>query len=99
VTPERVTVGTVDPVALGLGPSTIDQIAGGDAAENARALRAVLDGERSARRDAVVLNAGAALVAAGRADDLSSGIALASAAIDDGRARTTLDRLVEFTNA
>jgi anthranilate phosphoribosyltransferase len=99
VTPERVTVGTIDPVGLGLGPSTIDAIAGGDAAENARALRLVLDGERSPRRDAVVLNAGAALVAAGRATDLSDGIALASAAIDDGRARTTLDRLVEFTNA
>jgi anthranilate phosphoribosyltransferase len=44
------------------------------------------------------LNAGAALVAAGRADDLGTGLALAAAAIDDGRALLTLERLVEFTN-
>jgi anthranilate phosphoribosyltransferase len=97
-TPEGVTVSTVDPRALGLGPSTIDEIAGGDAAENARSLIAVLEGERSARRDAVTLNAGAALLAAGRADSIAHGLELASRAIDDGRARQTLNRLVEFTN-
>jgi anthranilate phosphoribosyltransferase len=99
VTPEGVTVGIVDPRALGLGPSTIDEIAGGDASENARSLIAVLDGERSARRDAVTLNAGAALLAAGRADSIAHGLELATRAIDDGRARETLNRLVEFTNA
>jgi anthranilate phosphoribosyltransferase len=98
VTPEGVTVGTVDPRALGLEPSRTEELAGGDAPHNARLLVALLDGERGPRRDAVVLNAGAALVAAGRADTLADGLALAAAAIDDGRARLTLDRLVEFTN-
>jgi anthranilate phosphoribosyltransferase len=99
VTPAGVTVGTVDPAALGLAPSRTEDLAGGDAATNARLLRALFDGERGPRRDAVTLNAGAALVAAGLADDLAAGLTLAVAAIDDGRARLTLDRLVEFTNA
>jgi anthranilate phosphoribosyltransferase len=99
VTPAGVTVGTVDPAALGLAPSRTEDLAGGDATTNAGLLRALLDGERGPRRDAVTLNAGAALVAAGLADDLAAGLTLAAAAIDDGRARLTLDRLVEFTNA
>jgi anthranilate phosphoribosyltransferase len=99
VTPEGVTVRTIDPATLGLARSRTDELAGGDAAANADLLRALLDGELGARRDAVALNAGAALVAAGRADDLAAGLALAIAAIDDGRARLTLERLVEFTNA
>jgi len=99
VTPEGVTVRTIDPAALGLARSRTDELAGGDAAANAGLLRALLDGELGARRDAVALNAGAALVTAGRADDLAAGLELAIAAIDDGRARLTLERLVEFTNA
>jgi anthranilate phosphoribosyltransferase len=98
VTPEGVTLSTIDPAALGLAPSRTEQLAGGDAATNAALLRALLDGELGPRRDAVALNAGAALVAAGRAADLAAGLALASTAIDDGRARLTLERLVEFTN-
>jgi anthranilate phosphoribosyltransferase len=99
VTPQGVIVRTVDPRELGLAPSRTEQLAGGDAATNASLLRALLDGEHGPRRDAVTLNAGAALVAAGRADDLAAGLALAVSAIDDGRARLTLERLVEFTNA
>jgi anthranilate phosphoribosyltransferase len=98
VTPQGVIVRTVDPRELGLAPSRTEQLAGGDAATNASLLRALLDGEHGPRRDAVTLNAGAALVAAGRADDLAAGLALAVSAIDDGRARLTLERLVEFTN-
>jgi anthranilate phosphoribosyltransferase len=99
VTPGGVTVGTVDPAELGLAPSRTEDLAGGDARENARLLLALLDGQLGPRRDAVTLNAGAALVAAGRADTIAIGLALATTAIDDGRARRTLDRLVEFTNA
>jgi anthranilate phosphoribosyltransferase len=99
VTPHGVTVSTIDPAALGLAPSRTEELAGGDPAANAGLLRALFDGELGPRRDAVTLNAGAALVAAGRADDLASGLALAVSAIDDGRARLTLERLVEFTNA
>jgi anthranilate phosphoribosyltransferase len=98
VTPEGVTVRTIDPRELGLAPSRTEQLAGGDAATNASLLRALLDGEPGPRRDAVTLNAGAALVAAGRAEDLAAGLALAVSAIDDGRARLTLERLVEFSN-
>ncbi|MEO9175785.1 MAG: anthranilate phosphoribosyltransferase [Gaiellales bacterium] len=99
VTPDGVTVGTVDPAELGIAPCRTDDLAGGDAHENARLLLSLLDGELGPRRDAVTLNAGAALVAAGRADTIAIGLALATTAIDDGRARRTLDRLVEFTNA
>jgi anthranilate phosphoribosyltransferase len=99
VTPAGVTVSTIDPASLGLAPSRIEDLAGGDGAANADLLRALLEGEPGPRRDAVTLNAGAALVAAGRADDLAAGMALAVSAIDDGRARLTLERLVEFTNA
>jgi anthranilate phosphoribosyltransferase len=98
VTPQGVTVRTIDPASLGLARSRTEELAGGDAEHNASLLRALLEGQSGPRRDAVTLNAGAALVAAGRADDLAMGLALAAAAIDDGRALRTLERLVEFTN-
>ena len=60
---------TVDPVELGLAPATHEQLVGGDPAHNAEVVRRVLDGERGAHRDIVVLNAAAALVVAGVADD------------------------------
>jgi anthranilate phosphoribosyltransferase len=84
----------VDPVALGLAPATMDDLRGGDAAFNAEAIRSVLGGERSARRDIGVLNAAAGLMAAGRAPNLSDGMAVAESAIDDGNALRVLDALV-----
>ena len=84
----------VDPAALGLAPATMDQLRGGDAAFNARAIRSVLAGERGANRDIGLLNAAAALMVIGRVDDLVTGLALASASIDDGRAAGALDALV-----
>src|SRR5690606_16284437 len=84
----------VDPVALGLAPATVADLVGGDPAHNADVARAVLAGERGAARDIVVLNAGAALVVAGRAESITDGITQAAAAIDDGRAAATLDALV-----
>jgi anthranilate phosphoribosyltransferase len=89
----------LDPGLLGLAPSDPAELRGGDAAENAAAIRRVLDGERGGRRDAIVLNAGAALVAAGVGETFQDGLALAAAAIDDGDARAVLVRLVEFSNA
>ena len=89
----------LDPASLGLERSDAAELRGGDATENAATIRRVLAGERGARRDAVVLNAGAALLAAGIADDLREGVAAAAAAIDDGAAEATLERLVEFSNA
>ena len=77
---------------------TLDKIAGGDVQENAAIIRAILDGERSCRRDVVLLNAAAALVAAGHADQIGDAVPLAAYAIDSGHARQRLQLLIEFTN-
>jgi anthranilate phosphoribosyltransferase len=90
----EVTEWRVDPQALGLAPATMADLRGGNAAFNAGVIRAVLEGERSARRDIGVLNAAAALMAAERADDLESGLALAAESIDSGRAVGVLDALI-----
>ena len=90
---------SIDPREVGLGLSTLDDLRGGDPAHNARALAAVLDGERNAYRDIAVLNAGAALVVAGAATSLSEGVARADAAVASGAARGTLARLVQVSNA
>ena len=87
----------LDPAALGLPHSDRSALRGGDAAENAALLRAVLDGERGAHRDAVVLNAGAALLTAGVVDDLAGGLDAAGETIDAGGAAATLERLVVFS--
>ena len=84
----------VDPAALGFAPATLADLRGGDAAFNAGVIRSVLEGERGARRDIGVLNAAAALMVAGRVDDLESGVVLAAEALDSGRAVGVLDTLV-----
>jgi len=81
--------------ALGLRAAPTSALAGGMPEENARSVEAVLAGEDGVRRDVVLLNAGAALVVAGRAADLSAGIALAAATIDSGGASQLLGRLRE----
>ena len=75
------------------------EIAGGDAAENARIARALLAGEKGAKRDAVLLNSAAALCVAGRARDLREGARLAADALDSGRASALLERFAAFTRA
>jgi anthranilate phosphoribosyltransferase len=89
----------VDPVALGLEPARIDQLKGSDAAANALFARRVLEGEKGPQRDIVLLNAAAGIVAAGLADDLSAGLAVATTAVDDGKAAAVLTRLVEVSQA
>ena len=89
----------VTPEAAGLPRAAPGDLTGGDAAHNARALRAVLEGARNAYRDIALLNAGAALVVAGQAASLADGVALAAAAIDDGRAAAVLDRLIAVSRA
>jgi anthranilate phosphoribosyltransferase len=84
----------VDPAALGLAPATLDDLRGGDAAFNAAAIRSVLEGGRGPRRDIGVLNAAAALMVAGRVDDLTAGLARAEESIDSGRALGVLDALI-----
>ena len=73
--------------------SLLQDIAGGDANENATIIRAVLSGEKSPRRDVVVLNAAAALVAAGKTDHLAEAIPLAAQSIDSGAAARKLAAL------
>ncbi len=94
----KVTTYELDPREYGFRGAHISELLGGDPATNARILRGVLSGEiRNGKRDVVLLNAGAALVAAGIADDLSDGIARAAEAIDSGAALAKLDALVAFS--
>ena len=72
----QVHVYEVAPEDFGLQRAPLEEIAGGDAQQNAAIIRAILDGERSSRRDVVLLNAAAALVAAGHADHISDAVPL-----------------------
>jgi len=87
----------VDPEEFGMKRATLADISGGDAMENAIIVREVLNGEKSARRDVVLLNASAALVAAGRADHLRDAMVLATQSIDSGAAAAKLAALASFT--
>lgn len=89
----------VTPEEFGMTRSPIEEIAGGDAAENAGIIRDILGGKKSARRDVVLLNAAAALVAAEKADRLAEAVPVAARAIDSGAAASKLSALVRFTNA
>ena len=92
-----VRVYTLSPEELGLRRAPLGALAGGDAAHNAGILRSVFGGARGPQADAVALSAGAALYVAGVAESVREGVALAQAALNDGRARWTLERLVEHT--
>lgn len=89
----------LDPAELGLRPAAPDDLRGGEPPRNAAIARAVLGGEQSARRDIVLLNASAALRAAGIASDWREGIGLAAEAIDRGVAGDVLDRWVRVSQA
>lgn len=88
----------LDPLKLGFSGASITELLGGDAPANAAILRGVLSGElRDARRDVVLLNAGAALLAAGRVDDLGAGLELAAQVIDNGAALAKLEALIQYS--
>jgi len=87
----------LDPRDLGIAPADPGELRGGTRSENAAAIRRVLEGEPGPRRDAVVLNAAGALVAAGVAEDLADGVVLAARALDTGDAGATLEQLVGFS--
>jgi anthranilate phosphoribosyltransferase len=87
----------IDPEEFGMKRATLGDISGGDAEENAAIIREVLSGKKSPRRDVVLLNSAAALVAAGRADRLAEAIPLAVQSIDSGAANAKLDALASFT--
>ncbi len=87
----------VAPEDFGLARAPLAALAGGDAAENARIIRRVLEGEPGPRREIVLANAAAALVAAGLAEGFLEGARIATQSIDSGGARAKLDQLVAFT--
>ncbi len=88
----------VTPEDFGIPRASIEDLKGGEADENADIILAVLAGEKGPRRDIVLLNAAAAIVAGGRAEDFGEGLERAAAAIDSGSAREKLDALVRMTN-
>jgi anthranilate phosphoribosyltransferase len=87
----------VTPEEFGIGRARLEDISGGDANTNAAMIRDVLAGTKSPRRDVVLLNAAAALVAAGKADRLGNALPLASQSIDSGAENAKLEALVQFT--
>jgi len=88
---------TVQPEDFALPRASIKQLQGGDREQNAQIIRLLLEGEPGPRRDIVLMNAAAALVAGSRARDLKEGVGLAAQAIDSGAARQKLDALVALS--
>jgi anthranilate phosphoribosyltransferase len=82
------------PEDVGLSRASLDDLKGGDAAYNAAALKAVLNGAKNAYRDIAILNSAAALVVAGFAHDLNHGVALASQALESGATLVTFEKMV-----
>ena len=87
----------VTPEEFGIERARLEDISGGDAYTNAAIIRDILAGTESPRRDVVLLNAAAALVAAGKADHLGSALPLATQSIDSGAASAKLEALVKYT--
>ncbi|MCS7178145.1 MAG: anthranilate phosphoribosyltransferase [Anaerolineae bacterium] len=87
----------LDPEDLGLPRAPLSALQGGVAAENAAIIRSILQGEQGPRRDVVLLNAAAALVAGNCAADLREGLSLAAWSVDSGAALEKLETLVAFT--
>jgi anthranilate phosphoribosyltransferase len=90
---------TVDPQHLGLPRARLSDLAGGTVEENVAITERLLEGEKGARRDAVLLNAAMLFMAAEKATDLDAGLKLAAGVIDSGQARNTLSRLVEVSQS
>jgi anthranilate phosphoribosyltransferase len=88
----------ISPEDAGLPRAQPADLKGGDPAHNAAALRAVLDGQKSAYRDIAVYNSAAALMIGGKAKSMLEGVALAAQALDTGHAKATLAKLVEVSN-
>ena len=89
----------VAPADAGLLPARLSDLVGGDATFNAAAIRDVLADKKGPFRDIVLLNTAAALVVAGKSDNLAQGVEVAAEAIQSGAAQSALDRLIEITNS
>lgn len=88
----------ITPEELGLPRRTQEDIKGGDVQNNVTIAREVLEGEKGAHREIVILNAAAALAAAGKVNRIEDGLELAERSIDSGAARTCLDRLIKISH-
>lgn len=88
----------ITPEEFGFARCTREDLKGGTPAENAAITRAILSGEQGHKRNAVLLNAGAALYIAGKADTMADGVALARELIDSGAATRTLEKLIAVSN-
>lgn len=90
----------LDPLEYGFHGASVSELKGDDAPTNAKILRGILDSSiKDAKRDVVLLNAGAAFMAAGKAKDLKAGIALAAETVDSGAALKKLDALIEYSQS
>ncbi|HEX5775729.1 MAG TPA: anthranilate phosphoribosyltransferase, partial [Caulobacteraceae bacterium] len=89
---------SVTPEAVGLPRAALADLTGGDPAENATALRELLDGKPGAYRDIVLLNAAAGFLVGDRVETLREGVELAAQSIDSGAAKAALDKLIEASN-
>jgi len=94
----KVSERTFSPEEVGMQRCKLSDLQGGDVAENVQIIKDIVDGRLGPRRDIVLLNAAAALVAAGHANDLKAGVRSAAESIDSGSARQKLLALAEFTN-
>lgn len=90
--------GEIVPEQFGFDRCGKDDLRGGNPNENAQIVRRILAGDRGPRRNAVLLNAGAALYVGGGAESMAEGIELASATIDSGKAANVLERIIEISN-
>ena len=89
----------ITPEQFGLQRCTKQDLVGGTPAENAEITKAILSGEKGPKRDAVLMNAGAALYIGGKTESLAEGIKLAAEIIDSGKAMTTLEKLISVSNS
>lgn len=89
----------IEPQQAGLSTHEADSLRGGDAAHNASMLKRLLEGEASACRDAVVLNAGAMIYVGGKTDSIADGVVSAQKVIDDGSARSVFDNWIRASNS
>jgi len=90
---------SINPQGLGLPPPLQGALRGGSAEENAAIVRSLLEGETGARRDIVLINAGAAIWVSGAAENLEEGVELARRSLDSGAARERLEMLIAASNA
>ena len=88
----------INPEDFGFDKCTKDELKGGTPAENAEITRNILKGEKGPKRNAVLMNAGAALYIGGKADSFKAGIELAAEIIDSGKAAETLEKFIEVSN-